>query len=219
MQTYRGEDGQNAKCLKLKAELPIERWLGFFILGKGDGEMKKFRECKILISVALSLMVVTGCLQVTGSESLGPSLQSKESFANKKIAILPVKTQAQLSTDTILPLRNKINKELYVMFKQKLPSSSYVLDTGNCVNLLNRKGKLDVLDELYLTYEHTGVFDKRQIDKLSSILKANYLVFPNLKAEKMDIIISKAQGTSLQVLMVNSKTSEIVWGGIGCTGE
>jgi hypothetical protein len=177
--------------------------------------MKKFRDCKILISVTLSLMVVTGCLQVTGSESLGPSLQNKESFANKKIAILPVKTQAQLSTDTILPLRNKINKELYVIFKQKLPSSSYVLDTGNCVNLLNRKGKLAVLDELYLTYEHTGVFDKRQIDKLSSILKANYLVFPNLKAEKMDIIISKAQGTSLQVLMVNSKTSEIVWGGIG----
>ena len=71
--------------------------------------MKKFRDCKILISVTLSLMVVTGCLQVTGSESLGPSLQNKESFANKKIAILPVKTQAQLSTDTILPLRNKIN--------------------------------------------------------------------------------------------------------------
>ena len=181
--------------------------------------MKKQKLCKctILISVFLLLIafVIIGCLQVTGSESLGPSLQDKKMFAKKKIAILPVKTQAQLSTDTILPLRNKINKELYVIFKQKLPSSSYVLDTGNCVNLLNRKGKLSVLDDLYLTYEHTGVFDKRKVDKLAAILKANYLVFPSLKAEKMDIIISKAQGTSLQVLMVNSKTSEIVWGGIG----
>ena len=177
--------------------------------------MKKFRNFKMLTSVTLSLMVVTGCLQVTGSESLGPPLQNKKTFANKKIAILPVKTQAQLSTDTILPLRNKINKELYVILKQKLPSSSTVLDTSNCVNLLNRKGKLNILDELYLTYEHTGVFDKRQVDKLASILKTSYMVFPSLKAEKMDVIISRAQGTSLQVLMVNSKTSEIVWGGIG----
>ncbi len=35
-QTHRGEDGHNAKCLKLKAELPIERWLGFFVLERGE---------------------------------------------------------------------------------------------------------------------------------------------------------------------------------------
>jgi hypothetical protein len=30
METHQGEDGQNAIVLKSKAELPVERWFGFF---------------------------------------------------------------------------------------------------------------------------------------------------------------------------------------------
>jgi hypothetical protein len=35
-------DGPDADCLKPKAELPIERWLGFFLWGKQDENVINF---------------------------------------------------------------------------------------------------------------------------------------------------------------------------------
>jgi hypothetical protein len=56
-----GRGWGNANCLQSKAELPIERWLGFFIGGK-EGDMKKLL---VFLSFMLLFFVVLGTAHST----------------------------------------------------------------------------------------------------------------------------------------------------------
>lgn len=168
-----------------------------------------------LFLFCIMLLLAGGCMNVRGSETIGETSMSKEQFAKKTIAALPVKEQSALSTDSLLSLKVAINEKLDDKLKEKLPDSR-IIDTKTSVDILNDKGKLGLLDDLIKTYESTGVFDKRMVDSLCSVLHSDYIVFSRLKAEKMAVaILGKGFGASLEVLIISKSQNQIVWGGSG----
>ena len=156
-----------------------------------------------------------GCMNVRGTETITSTSVDKEQFRNKKIAIMPVKEQTALSTDSLLSLRTAINEKLGNKLRDKL-SGVKIIDVTSAMNTLNNKNKLGTLDEALKTYDSTGVFDHRMVSALCSCLGADYIVFSRLKAEKMAVgFIGKGFGASLEVMLVSRGNSEVVWGGSG----
>ena len=176
-----------------------------------------FREKAVLCTIFLVLLlfISTSCMNVRKSETIGDTSVSKEQFVNKAVAVLPVKEQATLTTDSLLSLRVAINDKLDDKVKEKLPNSK-IINTKTSVNILNDKGKLGILDDLIKIYDSTGVFDKKLIASLGDTLKSDYIVFSRLKAEKMAVgIVGKGFGASLEVVIIAKAKNEIAWAGSG----
>ena len=93
--------------------------------------------------------------------------------------------------------------------------SSKVQDLATVIARLNQKNGLSVFEQLISTYENTGVIDRKKSAELGNILNSKFLLLSRLKAEKMDLIISKGMGASLELLLVDASTGKIVWGGSG----
>ena len=160
----------------------------------------------------VSLCFLGGCMNVRSSESLKEDNVSKGQFTNKSIAVLPVKEQMSLSTDSLLSLKVAVNDNINKEIKKKLPESK-IIDTETSVNALNQSGQLNLLDNLFKIYESTGVVDKKTIDTLCSILHSEYIVFSRLKAEKMAVgFVGKGFGASLEVMIVGNANKDVVWG-------
>lgn len=160
------------------------------------------------------LATVPGCMTVSNKQTLVES-GSAHSFAGRQIAILPVKAQTSLAPDSVLALRNEINKRLGQALRGKLASSA-ILDVSTTADSLNQHDALPVLEQLFNGYETTGIIDKRQTAALGSALRSDYLVFSRLKAEKLDLFIAgKGMGTSLEIMIVEANTGKIAWGGSG----
>jgi len=168
-----------------------------------------------VLLILISCLVMTGCMNVRKSETLGNEQISKDQFSNKTIAVLPVKVQAALTTDSLLSLRLAVNGKLDDKLREKLPSSK-VIDSKKTADILNNKGKLESLDDLIKTYDNTGVFDKRIVDSLMSMFGSDYILFSRLKAEKMSVgFMGKGFGASIEVVIIDKAKKEIVWGGSG----
>ena len=166
----------------------------------------------LLISISIFSF---GCMNVRGTESINNASVEKEQFRNKRIAIMPVKEQAALFTDSLLSLRTALNEKLGETLRVKL-SGAKVIDVNSTVNTLNTKGKLGTLDDALKTYDSTGVFDHRMVSSLCSSIGADYLVFSRLKAEKMSVgLIGKGFSASLEVMIVSKHNNDVVWGGSG----
>ncbi len=176
----------------------------------------KFKAIAVhFVFIFLISAFLSSCMNVRGSESIYDTPAPKENFAGKTIAVLPVKEQASLSTDSLLSLKVAINEKLDDKIKEKL-SNSKIINSKTSVNILNDSGRLEVLDDLVKVYENTGVFDKKTLDSLFSLLKSDYIVFSRLKAEKMAIaIVGKGFGASLDVIIIDKNQKDIVWGGTG----
>lgn len=172
----------------------------------------EFLSCCIFLFL---LLTISGCMNVRGSETINDAPVSKAEFSKKTIAVLPVKEQATLSTDSLLSLRVALNDQLDDKIKEKLPESK-IIDTKTSVNILNNQNKLGLLDDFIKTYDSTGVFDRRMIDSMCSVLKTDYIVFSRLKAEKMSVgIVGKGFGASLEVAIISKAGHDVVWGGAG----
>lgn len=177
----------------------------------------KGRENKIIgvVVFLLMLIIMPSCMSVRGSETISDVVVPKNQFINKTVAVLPVKAQSSLATDSLLSLRMALNEKLDAKVREKIPGAN-IIDTKASVNILNSKGKIDVLDDIIKTYDNTGVFDKRLVDSLGSSLKSDYIVFSRMKAEKMAVaIVGKGFGASLEVLIVENAKNEITWAGSG----
>jgi hypothetical protein len=161
------------------------------------------------------IAVLAGCMTVSDKQAIVQNNNVQALFAGKKIAVLPVKAQASQAPDSVAGLRNDVNKRLGSGLRTKL-ASAQVLDIGTVADLLNQKNSLPTFEQLLTTYENTGVIDKRHVGTLGQVLGSNYLFLSRLKAEKMDMwILGKGMGASLESMMIDTKTGEIVWGGSG----
>lgn len=189
--------------------------------------MNEIQSCKInklglshnmlfsLLLIMLSLFMFTGCMNVRGTQSLGIAPKSKAAFAGKKIAILPIRVQTSIATDSLLSLRMALNRKLGVKLKEKFPDSR-IIDISRSTEILNDKNKIRLLDDLMVTYDNTGVFNKKITRALGKYLKSNYIVFSRLKAEKMALaILGKGFAASLELMIINTSTNKIVAGGVG----
>jgi ABC-type uncharacterized transport system auxiliary subunit len=174
-------------------------------------KVNPFRLLEKILTIFL-LLALSGCMTVSDKQTIVESTNSKNTFSGKKIAILPVKTQTSLAPDSVMALRREINKRLGPALQGKLPSSE-IKDLAAVIDQLNQKNALPIFEDLVLTYENTGVIDKRKTAALGQSLSSDYLLLSRLKAEKMDIIISRAMGASLELMLVNAETGEIAWGG------
>lgn len=159
------------------------------------------------------ILLLAGCLTVSDKQTLVDNASSG-SLANRRVAVLPVKAQTSLAPDSVLPIRNELNKRIGPALQKKL-SSSAVADVGMVSNRLNEDDALNTLEHLVQTYESTGIVDRKGTAALGQALKADFLVFSRLKAEKVDIMISKGMGTSLEVMIINANTGQTAWGGSG----
>ena len=172
----------------------------------------------LLINLALLVAVgllSSGCMNVRGAETINSASVEKEQFRNRKIAVLPVKEQAALSTDSLLSLRTALNEKLGEKVREKLGGAK-IIDENSAVTTLNRKGKLGTLDELLKTYDSTGVFDSRLVSSLCNCLGVDYIVVSRLKAEKMSVgFVGKGFGASLEVMLVSHANSSLIWAGSG----
>lgn len=166
------------------------------------------------ILTVLWLSVSTGCMTVSDKQNIVPSTNSSQTFANKRIAVLPVKTQTSLAPDSVMLLRNEISKRLGQGLRSKLPSAR-ITELSDVAGQLNQKGALSIFEQLIATYENTGVVDKQKTAAIGRALGSDYLLLSRLKAEKMDIIISRGMGASLELMLVNANTGEVAWGGSG----
>lgn len=186
----------------------------FFPLTRGF-EMQTKPYTAIWAIILLTLLLVTpGCMSVTGSQNAIP-VANTSIFNHKRIAVLPVKMQTSLAPDSVMAMTTEVNKRLAPVLRTKIPSAR-VTDITDVVNLLNQTNSLTNFEQLLSSYEATGVMDKRQVIALGQVLNCDYLLISRLKSEKLDVgFISKGAGASLDVLLVNSVTSEIAWAGSG----
>ena len=108
----------------------------------------KFTQCRavgIYLILLLSISMFSfGCMNVRGTETITSTSVDKEQFRNKKIAIMPVKEQTALSTDSLLSLRTAINEKLGNKLRDKL-SGVKIIDVTSAMNTLNNKNKLGTL--------------------------------------------------------------------------
>jgi hypothetical protein len=160
------------------------------------------------------LLSMAGCMTVSDKQTIVQRGESGKSLEGKTIAVLPVKAQTSLAPDTVMPLRREISQRLGPKLTGKLPSAK-VKDMAAVVDLLNQQNGLENFEQLLSTYENTGVIDKSKTKALSGLLGSQYLLFSRLKAEKLDILISRGMGASLELMIVDAQTANIVWGGTG----
>jgi hypothetical protein len=165
----------------------------------------------ILIS---QLLILPSCMQVAGSQNVVQATNISI-FDSKRIAILPAKMQTSLSPDSVMAMRTEVNKGLAPALHEKL-STALIKDVADVVYQLNQTNSLTNFEQLISTYETTGVMDKRQVTTLGRILDCDFLLVSRLKSEKIDVgFISKGAGASLDVMLVDTSTSEISWAGNG----
>jgi len=170
----------------------------------------------VFLIVFICLLVAnSSCIKSRQVETFDNIITSKEAFTKKTLAVLPLRTQSSLTTDSLLSLRRAINDNLSQKIKLKLPNSK-IINVKKSVNILNEKNKLTVLDNLMTSYDSTGVFDKRLITSLSKDLKCDYIVFSRLKAQKISIVVLGSEfATSLEVLIIDKRKNDVVWTGVG----
>ena len=173
-----------------------------------------------LLNRAIALLALsalglgTGCMTVSDSVSVVQSSNSAQAFAGKKLALLPLKVQTSLTPDTVTGVRVEISKRLGQGVRGKLPGA-VITDMASVSEQLNSRNALPVFEQLSLTYENTGVLDRQRVVALGQTLNADFLLLSRFKAEKLDIIISRSTGGSLDLSLVNTKTGEVAWAGSG----
>ena len=168
--------------------------------------------CIILI---LSIFLFSGCMTVSDKQTITKeTFSSKEIFNNKKIGCLPIKTQTSLSPDSVSGLRNDLNQKIGSSLHNKL-ASSIVIDVADTSDQMNQRNLLPILEQFFATYENLGVVDKKSVNTIGKTLGYDYLLASRLKAEKLDILISKGFGASLEVILIDVGKGDIVWGGSG----
>lgn len=151
-------------------------------------------------------------MTVSDKQTVVHNANARQAFGNKKIAVLPVKTQTSLAPDSVMALRNEVNKRLAGSLRAKLPSSG-ISDIPAVADQLNQASALTSFEQLIATYESTGVVDKRHTATLGRTLGTDYLLLSRLKAEKLDIVISRGMGASIELMLINVATGQIEWGG------
>lgn len=166
--------------------------------------------CFVLL--ALGLVPITSCMTTRHAEMVHPKI-SKTIFNNQTVAVLPTRSQANLTTESLLPLKKAIDLKLDAAMPTHLPSST-MINTKKTVGILNDASQIETLDKLVTSYDSTGVYNKKLISSLFSVLKCEYMVIPRLKTEKMDLVISKGTGASLEVTIIN-RAGEVEWSGVG----
>jgi len=171
--------------------------------------VKKFA-CLILLPFAL--VTFTGCITTRNAEVVDPKA-TKAIFEKKKVAVLPTRSPANFSTDSILAVKKNIDLKLDQAMPTLLPSSA-IINTNKTINIVNDSNQIETLDKLVTTYDSTGVYNKKMVGALFSTIKCNYLVISRLKTEKLDIMISKATGASLEVTILNG-AGGVEWTGVG----
>ena len=179
-------------------------------------QMTKLTLCRSLetILTALFLIVLFGCMTVTDKQTIVESSNSNLTFGGNKIAVLPVDTQKSLTTDSAMSLRRDINKRLGPTLQKKLPAAK-IIDVAIVTDQLNKKKVLAIYEQLLSTYENIGVIDIQKANVLGRALGSGYLLLSRLKSEKMDMIIMRSFGASLELMIVGADTGKIYWGGTG----
>lgn len=171
-------------------------------------------------SFALSLMLV-GCVTSKQSEVVVPvdgashKSTSHSQYRNKRVAILPVRTEAALTTDSVNPLRGALNRKIDDEIRRRL-NGAKITDVETTAERINQQNKFEMLDRLFATYNSTGILDKRIVGDFSRLFGSDYLVVSRLKVESMDVgFLTKGSAATLDVLLVDARTAKITWGGIG----
>jgi hypothetical protein len=179
------------------------------------------RRMKLRLSCTLAfiwatfiLMVLSGCMTVTDKQTIVESTNSSKVFGGQNIAILPVDTQKSLSTDSAISLRRDINKRLGPALQKKIPTAR-ILDVAIVTDQLNKKKAIAIYEQLLSTYEKIGVIDIQKANALGRALGSGYLLISRLKSEKMDLVIMRSLGASLETMIVGADTGKIYWGGTG----
>ena len=173
-----------------------------------------FRTFIRLAPVFIMVMFLGGCMTTRNGSKADNALATQEILQKKTVAILPVKAQASLTTDSQTPLKKALNKRLNGQIRAAFPQAT-IIDTQASSEILNDSDKADVLEKLLSGYENTGGFDKKLVNSLCSTLKADYLLLSKLKVERMDAVIAKTFISSLEVIILGKNNIEPVWSGIG----
>lgn len=162
----------------------------------------------------LAVVITAGCMTVSDSQPVVQSSNAGQTIANKKIALLPIKMQSSLAPDSVTAIRTEISRRLGPALQVKLPRAA-IVDIAASADQLNQKNALPLLEQLAQTYDSTGVFDRQKVAAIGQTLGVNYLLISRLKVEKMDLVISKGMGGSLDLSIVDVSTGQIAWGGAG----
>lgn len=170
---------------------------------------------RLVLLIMLSLAVLTGCMTTRNGNKADNIFPPGDGFNKKKVAILPVKSQTSLTTDSHTPLKKALNKKILEAVKFKM-TNAVLIDSQKSLDVLNDAGKLDLIEKLLAGYESAGAFDKKLIASLCSVLKVDYLLLTKLKVEQFDMsFIAKSFTGSLEVILLDKRTSEPLWSGIG----
>jgi len=170
------------------------------------------KKINCFVLLALGLVTITSCMTTRNAEMVHPKV-SKTIFDKQTVAVLPTRSQTSLSTESLLAVKKNIDLRLDQAMPTHLPSST-IINTKMAINILNDSNQLETLEKLVSTYDTTGVYNKKIVGSLFSVIKCNYLVISRLKTEKMDIMVSKATGASLEVTIIN-RAGEVEWTGVG----
>lgn len=178
----------------------------------------KSKESKrYLVGISMLLLLIfVGCMSTRNAERHQTAVPFvKSQFNGKTIAILPVsEAKTSFATESNRGLRLAVSEALDNK-ATKLIATSKMSKHKMCATTLNDSNKLNLLDELFKTYEVTGSYDNKTIIALCDTLNADYLVVSKLTAGKTDAILAKATTLTLDVSIVSKKTKEVVWGGSG----
>jgi hypothetical protein len=156
--------------------------------------------------------MLPGCMTVSNKQALVEN-NSTVNLAGQQVALLPVKAQTSLTPDSVLALRNEINKRLGQALREKL-TASIIVDIATSADLLNQHDALPALEQLISSYDNTGIIDKRQTKALGAALGSRYLMFTRLKAEKLDMaFLVKGMAASLEIMILDANTGGIAWSG------
>ena len=172
---------------------------------------------RYLVGISMLLLLIfVGCMSTRNAEkhdTVVPFVKSQ--FNGKSIAILPVsEAKSSIATESNRGLRLSSNEALDNKVTN-LITTAKVTKYKMTAMTLNDSNKLNLLDELFKTYEVTGTYDKKTIDALCSTLNVDYLVVSKLTAGKLDAILTKATTITLDVAIVSKQTKDVVWGGSG----
>jgi hypothetical protein len=164
----------------------------------------------------LLLLILVGCMSTRSAERHQTAIPfTKSQFVGKSIAILPVsEAKTTFATESNRGLRLAVSEALDNK-ATKLIETGKISKHKMCASTLNDSNKLNLLEDLFKTYEVTGSYDNKTIIALCDTLNADYLVVSKLTAGKTDAILAKATTITLDVSIVSRQTKEVVWGGTG----
>jgi len=163
---------------------------------------------------ALLVISLTGCITIRNGNKADNPFPAQESFKNKTLAVLPVKSQKSITTDSQAPLKNALNKKIQSVLVLKAGGVK-IIGQQTSIDALNDADKLEILDKLFTSYDNTGAYDKKLINSLCSTLKSEYILIPKLKIEQSDLVIAKNFWSSFEMVLLRKNSSEPVWSGSG----